>query len=153
MASPFVAGIVATWLEAYPDLTPEQLHEITASTARTDNFTSTAPDCNWGYGKINAMEGLKKCLEIKTAGCESIDDDFSGSLTVEDGNIIICSARSAQAAICVTDLSGHSILYKDFGIMQQGDTTTLPLPSLDKGVYVVALKTGKTIKTYKFVCR
>ena len=153
MASPFVAGIVATWLQAYPDLTPEQLHEIAATTARTDSFTPTAPDCNWGYGKINAMEGLKKCLEIKTAGCESIDDDFNGSLSVENGCIVIGFASNTHAAVSVTDVAGHSVLYRDLGLMQQGDTTTLPLPALEKGVYVVALKSGKTIKTYKFVCR
>ena len=153
MASPFVAGIVATWLQAYPELTPEQLHDIVATTARTDNFTSTAPDNNWGYGKINAMDGLKKCLEIKTAGCESIDDGFCGSLSVENGCIVATFASSTHATICVADLAGHTLLYKDLGLRQNGDTSTLPLPALAKGVYVLSVKTGKTINSYKFVCR
>lgn len=153
MSSPFVAGIVATWLQAYPELTPEQLHEIVESTARGDKFTSTAPDNNWGYGKINAIDGLRKCVNLHTSGVESIDGQFDGGMSVENGSIVVRFASSAHAAVSVASVAGELVLRKDFGLRQAGDTVVLPLPALAKGVYVMSVKAGNAVKTYKFVCK
>ncbi len=153
MASPFVAGIVATWLQAYPQLTPEQLHEIVEATARKDSFTSAEADSNWGYGKINAVEGLKKCIAYETAGCEAIDYPFDGSISIANGNIAIDFPRSTHAAINVADMSGATVMYQNLGFRKAGDTVRLPMPSLPKGVYVLSVKTATSVKAYKFVCQ
>ncbi|MCR5153172.1 MAG: S8 family serine peptidase [Prevotella sp.] len=39
MATPTVAGIIALWLEAKPDLTYEEIREAIAATATKDEFT------------------------------------------------------------------------------------------------------------------
>jgi minor extracellular serine protease Vpr len=57
MAAPMTTGIIALWLEMYPDLTPTQAKEIMQSTAITDGHTGTIPMAGsntWGWGKINA---------------------------------------------------------------------------------------------------
>lgn len=154
MSSPFVAGIVAMWLQAYPDLTPEQLHEIVETTARKDNFTSTEPDNNWGYGKINALDGLKKCLEIKTAGCETVDGLFDGNISVGNGNVVVNFNNAAHATVCITDVSGKTLLRKDIGYAQPGESVAIPLPvAMSKGVYVLSVNTGSASKVYKYVCK
>lgn len=153
MASPFVAGIVATWLEAYPDLTPEQLHEIAQVTARKDNFTPAEADSNWGYGKINAMDGLKKCIELQTSGCEAIDYPFDGSVKIADGNIYVSFPRNTRAAVSVADLSGNTLENKNLGMRKAGDTAVVQLPSLPKGIYLLSVKTASSLKTFKFACR
>lgn len=153
MSSPFVAGIVATWLQAYPSLSPEQLHEIVATTARKDNFTATAPDNNWGYGKVNALDGLRQCIELQTTGCESIDMPFDGTIRVTDDRLWLGFTRNAHAAVSVASISGHTLLTKDLGYRQAGETTSIALPQMAKGVYVVAVKTATGKKTYKFVCQ
>ena len=151
MSSPFVAGIVATWLQAYPSLSPEQLHEIVAATARKDAFTATAPDNNWGYGKVNALDGLQKCIELQTTGCESIDAPFDGTVRVTDGRLLLGFTRNAHAAVSVASVGGHTLLEQDLGYRQVGETTSIALPQMAKGVYVVAVKTAMGKKTYKFV--
>lgn len=45
MSAPFVAGIVASWLQACPQLTPEQAKQLAA-------------------GNINATAGLEQCLQM-----------------------------------------------------------------------------------------
>lgn len=151
MASPFVAGIVATWLQAYPQLTPEQLHEIVESTARKDNFTSVEADNNWGYGKINAMDGLKKCIEMATSGCKTIDSPFDGSVKIEKDAITVSSPRDTRATVVVTDLLGHVILSDNLGKVEAGETVRVPVSSLSKGVYMLSVKTASSTKSYKFV--
>ena len=151
MASPFVAGIVATWLQAYPQLTPEQLHEIVQNTARKDSFTATAPDNNWGYGKINALDGLRQCIEKQETGCESIGMPFDGTLRIADGSIHIGFARNTQATLCLTSMTGSTLFSKQLGKRSAGETLSVAVPQLPKGVYLLSVKTPTATKTFKFV--
>lgn len=151
MASPFVAGIVATWLQAYPQLTPEQLHEIVQNTARKDSFTATAPDSNWGYGKINALDGLRQCIEKQETGCESVAMPFDGTVRIADGNILLGFARDTQATLCITSMTGSTLFSKQLGKRSAGETLSVAVPQLPKGVYLLSVKTPTATKTFKFV--
>lgn len=151
MASPFVAGIVATWLQAYPQLTPEQLYEIVQNTARKDSFTATAPDSNWGYGKINALDGLRQCIEKQETGCESIGMPFDGTVRIADGNILLGFARDTQATLCLTSMTGSTLFSKQLGKRSAGETLSVAVPQLPKGVYLLSVKTPTATKTFKFV--
>lgn len=151
MASPFVAGIVATWLQAYPQLTPEQLHEIVQNTARKDSFTSTAPDSNWGYGKINALDGLRQCIEKQETGCVSVAMPFDGTVRISDGNIVLGFARDTQATLCITSMTGSTLFSKQLGKRSAGETLSVAVPQLPKGVYLLSVKTPTATKTFKFV--
>ena len=151
MASPFVAGIVATWLQAYPQLTPEQLHEIVQNTARKDSFTATAPDSNWGYGKINALDGLRQCIEKQETGCVSIGMPFDGTVRIADGNIVLGFARDTQATLCITSMTGSTLFSKPLCKRSAGETLSVAVPQLPKGVYLLSVKTPTATKTFKFV--
>lgn len=151
MASPFVAGIVATWLQAYPQLTPEQLHEIVQNTARKDSFTATAPDSNWGYGKINALDGLRQCIEKQETGCVSIAMPFDGTVRIADGNILLGFARDTQATLGITSMTGSTLFSKPLGKRSAGETLSVAVPQLPKGVYLLSVKTPTATKTFKFV--
>lgn len=151
MASPFVAGIVATWLQAYPQLTPEQLHEIVQNTARKDSFTATAPDSNWGYGKINALDGLRQCIEKQETGCVSIGMPFDGTVRIADGNILLGFARDTQATLGITSMTGSTLFSKPLGKCSAGETLSVAVPQLPKGVYLLSVKTPTATKTFKFV--
>jgi len=62
MASPFVTGVVALWLQAKPDLTLAQIKYLLKKTSLSDVFTGIIPvngSNTWGWGKINAYYGLK----------------------------------------------------------------------------------------------
>lgn len=151
MASPFVAGIVATWLQAYPQLTPEQLHEIVQNTARKDNFTATAPDSNWGYGKINALDGLRQCIEKQETGCVSVAMPFDGTVRITDGNIVLGFARDTQATLGITSMTGSTLFSKQLGKRSAGETLSVAVPQLPNGVYLLSVKTPTATKTFKFV--
>ncbi|MDR0789332.1 MAG: S8 family peptidase [Bacteroidales bacterium] len=62
MSSPFVAGVIALWLQANPSLTPSQVKTILQTTSITDSYTSSVPNNTWGYGKINALAGIQSAL-------------------------------------------------------------------------------------------
>ena len=78
MACPVAAGIIALWMQAKPSLTVNEINAILKETCVNDEWTATAniPSVNKvqaGYGKINALAGLKKILG--TVGIETISAD------------------------------------------------------------------------------
>lgn len=76
MASPMVTGIIALWLQGNPMLTIPEVKDIIRQTAYTDSYTGSigASGSNlWGWGKINAHEGMKlvaNTLPTPTISCE-----------------------------------------------------------------------------------
>ena len=79
MSSPHVAGIIALWLEANPNLTALQIADIIKETSVKDEFCtdiSKIPGRNLvqaGVGKIDAAAGMKKVLEL--TGIRTVDAD------------------------------------------------------------------------------
>ena len=150
MAAPFVAGVVAMWLQACPELTPEQLKQVVAATARQDAFASDQPDNNWGYGKINALGGLQECIALATAGCTSLDAPFDGEVRVAGGRVEICSPRAASLQVSVASVAGSTVCSHSFANMSAGETVSMPLPQLAKGVYLLNVTSKEGASAYKF---
>ncbi len=89
MASPMVTGILALWLEAYPHLTSSQAKQLLQDNALTDNYTGSIPtrgDNTWGWGKVDAHEGM---LDLLTK-------IPSKPIINPSGNIAICQGQSIQ---------------------------------------------------------
>jgi subtilisin family serine protease len=55
MASPHVAGAVALMLERNPNLTQAEIRDCLINNARSDAFTGTVPNDDWGAGKLDAQ--------------------------------------------------------------------------------------------------
>lgn len=81
MSSPFVAGVVACWLQANPTLTPDNVRDIISRTARRDTFTGayTAPDNVSGFGKIDAYAGLADILGMAGISAPTVDAPLAPS--------------------------------------------------------------------------
>ncbi|MCM1484512.1 MAG: S8 family serine peptidase [Muribaculaceae bacterium] len=100
MASPVVAGNMALWLEANPDLTPQQALDALKNTARLDANTGSEPNNSAGYGKLDAYSGIRYVLAQK-AGIESVATDAQSSIKVwmDGGRVYVSSPEAAQAAV------------------------------------------------------
>ena len=64
MAAPVVAGVIALWLQAKPDLTPAQALEVIRLTATHPEDTMSYPNNTYGYGQIDAYRGLLEVLNL-----------------------------------------------------------------------------------------
>ena len=58
MSCPAVAGVVALWLQAKPSMTLDDVLDVMRYTSRTDSFTDADTSSRWGFGKINAADGI-----------------------------------------------------------------------------------------------
>ena len=64
MASPVVAGVVALWLQARPNLTPEQVLDVISRTSTHPDASLQYPNNTYGHGQIDAYRGLLEVLEL-----------------------------------------------------------------------------------------
>lgn len=83
MSAPTVAGIIALWLQANPELTPDEVKQILAQTAIRDSFTMGANKEHFGpNGKIDALAGLRMVLQAM--GLLTGDADGNGMIDIND---------------------------------------------------------------------
>lgn len=155
MASPFVAGTVALWLQAYPELKSEDVMEILR---KTSTKLSPMGGASWtptyGYGLINAYEGLKEALAMaKTAGLSRV----SSSTAPASFNIlpsqwqVLFNNPERSATIEVLSLDGRSIWQRTLHNVQQSDEVNIAAPDFAPGVYVLQVSTPGAKVSHKVV--
>lgn len=152
MAAPFVAGVVAAWLQACPHMTPEMLRKVLAATATTDNFTTAETSANiWGYGKINAFEGIKKAIDTANAiDGVSASGSTSYSLTpCPDGWMLTTSHPTPYLYIMLTDISGKTLRTTAARNISAGTTIKMPSAHLPHGIYIIKVCSDNGSATHK----
>ena len=148
MASPFVTGTVALWLQANPNLTPAEVRNIIAQSSRSDTYTSSKlPDNKWGAGKIDAYEGL--LLATQPTGIndtQTSEQLFRLSTDPSDNSITVQFAEnSGSAKLAVYNSTGMKIAEKEIN----GSGDKLVLGAVVHGVYVLKVTNGSASQTFK----
>lgn len=138
MACPVVAGSIALWLEAYPELTAREAKEIIRRTAVRDEFVASSGDpVQWGAGKFNAYEGLKEVLKLKADnGVGMLPSSGSRLDIVRTGarKFEIVLQGAVPSALGVFNSAGLKVA--DFRI--QETATQIDLSHLLPGTYILA---------------
>lgn len=148
-ASPFVAGTIALWLQANPQLTPDGIKEVINATARHDDFTGTEPGNVYGAGKIDAYAGLQYVLEHQETG---IADQHAteGMFRVVSN----ASDHTAQVFFSETEGSVAVSVYSTTGQLVHSEQAVsngqqLGVSHLAPGVYLFRLQRGSSVHTVK----
>lgn len=101
MATPHAAGIFAIWLEANPNLSPEELREIAMSTTHTNGIDPLNPRS--GAGMIDASAGLAKIL--KDQGIASVEA-ISLNIWKVGNKLAISGCTDENVKVAIYNISG-----------------------------------------------
>ena len=133
MACPVVAGGIALWLEADPTLTLADVKDIISKTSLRDADVNDDP--RWGYGKFDALAGLKEVLRRNGMGIGSVASDNSRLLVTSEDlrhfNVFLGGAR--QMDVAVYDVAGKEVAR----FASQGDEADIDATGWSAGTYVV----------------
>ena len=155
MAAPVVTGTIALWLQANPNLTSKQITDIIKTTSRKDSFTGDeAWNKDFGYGKIDAYEGLKKALEMGDAtGIPNVYDTESPISIQREAETwrILFNSYEHAATVNIYDANGRMVRSQHFTDIARGEEKVIDFSSLSKGVYIIQIKTPKSVITRKFL--
>lgn len=147
MSSPLVAGIMALWVEADPQLTVAKAKEVMSRTAVKDKFSAAKPD-RFGMGKIDAYAGIKDILGNNSVAGIAVDNKVivtrQGTNTFE---IFAAGAPGIRADLYT--LAGASAA----SATGTGETAILNAEGLNAGIYVLKVTAGNHTSTQKVVIR
>lgn len=134
MASPIVSGIIATWLQANPNLNVDQVKNILKDTSTRDFDDSQA--IRWGYGKIDAYHGLKAALALDGAVNDIVADCKNDILIKAAGNTFEAFAAGADRVdIRLFNMTGVQVA----AVSAEGETATMDASAIAPGIYVLTV--------------
>lgn len=157
MAAPNVCGVLATWLQANPKLTPDEVKAILQKTAINDSFTGDLiPSGNntWGYGKIDAFKGLLEVIKQST----SIEETFSLPSTsvlmyATQGNRqlinFLFTQEDSNVQISIFNVNGQKLLSKQIGTISSKQEETINLENMPKGFYLIKISGNNLNQVFK----
>lgn len=150
MAAPFISGVLATWLEAYPELTPEEVRTVLRNTSRKDVYTGEQSGNVWGYGKVDALAGIREVLELKALGMngETVISGESRIYQVPGGFRICFLTEDSGVEVSVYDLNGQVLESSFIGPVAVSQDEWVPL-TLGKGIYVVKIKGDRQCRSVR----
>ena len=149
MATPFVAGSIALWLEANPQLSYTDVLDILKETStKHADMEGEAWTPTYGYGLINVYEGLK--LALKKAGKDPLTaiERVSGSVapvtfhTTATQWQVLFNNPERFATLEVMSLDGRSLYRQQLSSIAQGDEVNIPTDRFTPGVYVLQVSTS-----------
>ena len=146
MSCPIVAGIIALWLQAKPDLTRDDILGILQRTSRHPEEELDYPNNKYGYGEIDAYRGLLDILGITAIKEISLHEPHGVTIWAQDGLLHISFEKEPAQPVNVSIYSTGGACVYQTSVNAKQTAITLPLPILGKGIYVVQLgNSGSTL--------
>lgn len=149
MATPVVSGVVALWLQAKPDLTPEEIMQVIAETSHMPESAagvgSKSKNTMYGYGLIDAYAGLLKILGIPSA-IENISISQPTAVKIKpSGDKVVMSFANIPSQpfnVKVYTVSGQ--LVTEQTVVANGEREfSITTPVTSKGIYVVQVTSSE----------
>jgi len=133
MSSPVATGVIALWLQANPNLTPEDIKGVIERTSHQPEpeFSGTDKNIYYGWGEIDAYAGLLDILGL--TGIKEISQHQPAGLKFRlEGRTLYIDGIDSSETVTVFDLSGRPVLRTE-----TSSDGILSLPELSAGVYAV----------------
>ena len=160
MACPVVTGVIALWLEAFPEMTYEQLMQILQTTSRRDTYTgegdATGWDSRWGYGKVDAYAGLKKALELKRqSGISQTAADVAPFTFSKGENAwrILFHSDEACATVRLLSADGKVVKQTSLSDLHSGADCEVSVAGVPAGVYFLHVSAASGSATKKVLVK
>ena len=144
MACPAVAGAIALWLQAKPDLTPAEVVDVLSHTARHYDESMTWPNNEYGNGEIDVYRGLLYILGVD--GIQAISHQHTKARVFSSDRqlrVVLPELSTTPLRVSIYNMSGHLVKAT---ALEKGQTDyTVSLDSLPAGVYAVQLSGSPTV--------
>lgn len=157
MATPMVTGAIAIWLEAYPTMPYATLMDILQKSSSHDSHTGHDTwNATWGYGKLNVYEGLKLAIQAKkneTTGIYHVANTATPLTFLPEGHRyrLLFGSHEAEAHIALHTTAGALVHSQQLIQVPLGHEVIIDLSTLERGIYILSVKTAEARYTRKVV--
>ncbi len=135
---PAVAGAIALWLQARPDLSPEDVLNVIQQTSRHPDPSLTYPNNEYGYGEIDVYRGLLYIL-----GADQIEElstcHTQAQISLTDGRLRLSLPEATSSPLQVRVFSLSGLLMGSHRWPAGQAVYEIPIASLAAGVYAIQI--------------
>lgn len=146
MSTPVVGGAVALWLQANPNLTPDDIRGVLSRTCHRYDESMSYPNNYYGYGEIDVYRGLLDILGLTNIDEISYNQPEKAQIMLSNDGILSVSfpiCPSVPFTLSVYTAGGVRVISREF-MPTSSYTYTVDMSSLPRGVYVVQLSANAT---------
>ncbi len=131
MSTPAVAGIVALWLQAKPDLTTAEVIDVIANTAKHNDPSLSYPNNEYGYGEIDAYKGLLYILNLTSVEGLSTQHIIEAKVRPLSNGDVSISLPDSDNPVKVRIYNTNGQCVGEYTI--PSNTTNYTIPSIGRG--------------------
>lgn len=140
MSTPVVAGAIALWLQANPLLTRADIIGILERTCRHPEEQLSYPNDQYGYGEVDVYRGLLDVLGITGIPTISQHQPQRVRIQLQDGMLRLLFDQLPTVPVTLSLYTTAGALLQQTPLTITQPVTTIALPALGSGIYVVQLK-------------
>ena len=139
MAAPVVAGAIALWLQAKPDLTPEEALDALALTCRHPESGLAYPNNRYGHGEIDVHRGLLHLLNLDGIhGISPSQPQRLQAAVTAPGRLTLRFASAPPSPVSVKIYSVSGRMAMACTLPPDGQpTATIDISAMPSGIYAV----------------
>jgi len=144
MSTPAVAGAIALWLQAKPDLTPQEAMDVIARTSSHPDADLTYPNNYYGYGQIDVYRGLLDILGLDAIQTLSPSLPRAVRIMPQAGRrvrLAFDTPPTQSFSVAVFSLAGQQVYSTQFSGSNIATNYDLDLSQWPCGVYAVQVTT------------
>ncbi|HPK06082.1 MAG TPA: T9SS type A sorting domain-containing protein, partial [Bacteroidales bacterium] len=143
----------------------QQLINIPSVTVPIDSINSETFPGTDNYGRIYAAtfgRGIYKTNHFAIVGINELHGNSKKDIVrlniypnpaIQNVFIEYNITKSGQVKVNISDLSGRSVLQKDFRIINDNNVLQLDISNLNKGVYLISLDNGESVISNKLIIK
>ena len=89
MSAPVVAGAIALWLQANPELSTADVREVLRNSSYKDGYVNLSNSARWGFGKLDVNAGMRYVLHLEDPVVKNGDVNGDDEVNISDINTLI----------------------------------------------------------------
>lgn len=149
MSAPVVAGAVALWLQARPELTSADVRRVLRNTSVVDGDLSATDSRRWGCGKLNVAAGIDYLLHSGIGRVNAAGNLLRVWPNPCRDSFTLALPQGQGGELCLFNLAGREVARLP---VASGSACTLRLPQgLPAGVYVGVLKSRSASQSFRLI--
>lgn len=154
MATPAVTGIIATWLQYDPTLTPDDIKDIFAHTAQKPENYGTGKALQWGpNGIIDAYAGLAYMGAVGVNDVTKEQDMVLVYPNPTNGQFKVFAQSEEQVELNIYSTGGTKVFGRTYTTDGSGNFNVDLRDSLPAGIYVLQLRGDRQNYSTKLVIK
>ena len=154
MATPAVTGIIATWLQYDPTLTPDDIKDIFAHTAQKPENYGTGKALQWGpNGIIDAYAGLAYMGAVGVNDVTKEQDMVLVYPNPTNGQFKVFAQGEEQVELSIYNAGGSKVFSHNYTTDGTGNFNVDLQGSLPAGIYVLQMRGDRQNYSTKLVIK